>query len=192
MDLHFLGALGTPAADPDGDGSTPYCFVMPCRDLRTPRDTIVLFQKMIHDSISDLFTRIRNASLVCQDKVRVPYNKINKQIIQILLQQGFIREFKEITTASRLSLTKAKAHDPIRGAPAFVLTLKYEKNTPVILKLQRLSRPSCRLYVKVQNIPKIFRKNQLSVIFLSTSQGILSDREAYRLKLGGEILGFVS
>ena len=140
----------------------------------------ILFQKMIHDSISDLFTRIRNASLVCQDKVLVPYNKINKQIIQILFQQGFIRAFKEINT------------DNNQGIPAFVLTLKYKNNTPVILKLQRLSRPSCRLYIKVQNIPKIFRENKLSVIFLSTSQGILSDREAYRLKLGGEILGFVS
>lgn len=145
---------------------------------------------MIHDSISDLFTRIRNASLVCQDKVLVPYNKINKQIIQILLQQGFIREFKKINTASRRSPRDTRGISRREGA--FVLTLKYEKNTPVILKLQRLSRPSCRLYVKVQNIPKIFRENQFSVIFISTSQGILSDREAYRLKLGGEILGFVS
>ena len=138
---------------------------------------------MINDSISDLFTRIRNASLVCQDKVLVPYNKINKQIIQILLQQGFIHEFKEINTDN----------NRVHGVnQSFVLTLKYEKTTPVILKLQRLSRPSCRLYVKVQNIPKIFRENPLSVIFLSTSQGILSAHEAYRLKLGGEILGFVS
>lgn len=132
---------------------------------------------MINDSISDLFTRIRNACLVRRDKVVVPYNKMNQQLIQIFLQHGLIREFKEINMES----------NPFR---TFVITLKYEKNTPVLLKLQRLSRPSCRLYVKVQNIPKILRKNQL--IFLSTSQGILSDREAYRLKLGGEILGFVS
>ena len=145
---------------------------------------------MIHDSISDLFTRIRNASLVCQDNVLVPYNKINKQIIQILLQQGFIREFKKIHTASRRIPGDTRGIS--RSAVAFVLTLKYEKNTPVILKLQRLSRPSCRLYVKVQNIPKVFRENQFCVILISTSQGILSDREAYRLKLGGEILGFVS
>ena len=138
---------------------------------------------MINDSISDLFTRIRNASLIRQNKVLVPYNKINKQIIQIFLQHGLIREFKEMDN-----------NPPPTGytMPAFVLTLKYKKNTPVILKLQRLSRPSCRLYVKVQNIPKIFRENPLSVILLSTSQGILSAREAYRLKLGGEILGFVS
>ena len=149
---------------------------------------LFLFQKMINDSISDLFTRIRNASLVRQNKVLVPYNKINKQIIQIFLQHGLIREFKEINRDSHQPLTRSN-----KGArPSFVLTLKYEKNTPVILKLQRLSRPSCRLYVKVQNIPKIFRENPLSVIFLSTSQGILSAREAYRLKLGGEILGFVS
>ena len=142
---------------------------------------------MINDSISDLFTRIRNASLVCQDKVLVPYNKINKQIIQIFLQHGFIREFKEVNTDNnRVGPAFVPRHK------SFVVTLKYEKSTPVILKLQRLSRPSCRLYVKAQNIPKIFRENQLSVIFLSTSQGILSDREAYRLKLGGEILGFVS
>lgn len=140
---------------------------------------------MINDSISDLFTRIRNASLVRQNKVLVPYNKINKQIIQIFLQHGLIREFKEINRDNNQSPT-------LSNKGRIVLTLKYEKNTPVILKLQRLSRPSCRLYVKVQNIPKIFRENPLSVIFLSTSQGILSAHEAYRLKLGGEILGFVS
>ena len=128
---------------------------------------------MINDSISDLFTRIRNASLVRRSQVLVPYTKINENIVKILAQHGFLLDF-QILTRSR----------------ALVLTLKYEKNQPIIVKLQRLSRPSCRLYVKTQNIPQICGK--LGVVFLSTSKGILSDREAVHLKVGGEILGFVA
>ena len=100
----------------------------------------VLFPKMINDSISDLFTRIRNASLVCQDKVLVPYNKMNKQIIQIFLQHGFIREFKEINTDNNRVDRVHGVNQRLPFVPrdkSFVVTLKYEKNTPVILKIGR-------------------------------------------------------
>nr|AYC64134.1 ribosomal protein S8 [Johnson-sea-linkia profunda] len=126
---------------------------------------------MINDSISDLFTRVRNASLVQHSKVLVPSTKTNESIVQILAQHGFIMNFQ-------------------RSKHSLVLTLKYEKNQPIIVKLQRLSRPSCRLYVKTQNIPQICGK--LGIVFLSTSKGILSDREALHFKVGGEILGYVA
>nr|AYC64496.1 ribosomal protein S8 [Pseudochlorodesmis sp. HV01306c] len=125
------------------------------------------------DSISDLFTRIRNANLARRAKVFVPYTKINESLINILFKHGFIGDFEKVTSQ-------------------LLITLKY-KNTnkkPIILQIKRLSRPGCRLYVNAKNIPQICGK--LGVVFLSTSKGILSDREAAFYKIGGEILGFVS
>lgn len=133
---------------------------------------------MTTDSISDLFTRIRNASLARRKTITVPFNKTNKSIVEILARHGFLQGFEK------------------RDSQTFLCTLKYKKKQklriPIIVQLKRLSRPGCRLYVKVQNIPKISRCGKLGVLFLSTSAGILSDREASRLKVGGEILGFVS
>ena len=185
---------------------------------------------MINDSISDLFTRIRNACLVRREKVIVPYTQTNQSIVKILMQHGFIKKIQSINdknieiyrrrtgpsggspdAPSALQLLRrsavreanvngrldARSTIPALGpSPVqkskFLLTLKYENNRPAILQLQRLSRPGCRLYVKGQKIPKVCEKSQLSVLFLSTSKGILSDREAYSLNLGGEILGFVT
>nr|YP_009472630.1 ribosomal protein S8 [Rhipilia penicilloides]ARO74293.1 ribosomal protein S8 [Rhipilia penicilloides] len=126
---------------------------------------------MINDPIADLFTRIRNASLVKCSKVAVPLTQTNERIVQIFAQHGLIVNFQ-------------------RSNQTLVLTLKYQKNQPILMKLQRLSRPSCRLYVKTQNIPKICGK--LGIVLLSTSKGILSDREAIHFQVGGEILGFVA
>nr|AYC63942.1 ribosomal protein S8 [Flabellia petiolata] len=126
---------------------------------------------MINDSISDFFTRIRNGSNIRRDTVFIPYNKTNKSLAKILARHGFINIHK----ISSESLT---------------LKLKYEKDQPIIVKIQRLSRPGCRLYVNARNIPQICGK--LGIVFLSTSYGIISDREAYNLKVGGEIIGFVS
>ena len=185
---------------------------------------------MINDSISDLFTRIRNASLVRREKVIVPYTQTNQSIVKILMQHGFIKKIQSIndknieiyrhrTGPSGGSPDATSALPLLRRSPSprgrsngrldarstipalgpspvqkskFLLTLKYENNRPAILQLQRLSRPGCRLYIKGQKIPKVCEKSQLSVLFLSTSKGILSDREAYSLNLGGEILGFVT
>jgi len=191
---------------------------------------------MINDSISDLFTRIRNACLVRREKVIVPYTQTNQSIIKILMQHGFINKIQlinnkkfekdrrrtgssgHIPNTARFATGEANlsgsgqaprfrqsarqteglaarstipAANPVQKLQ-FLLTLKYENNRPAILQLQRLSRPGCRLYVKGPHISKVCEKSQLSVLFLSTSKGILSDREAYRLNLGGEILGFVT
>nr|ACN23240.1 ribosomal protein S8 [Halimeda magnidisca] len=123
----------------------------------------------MNDSLFDLFTRIRNAHLVGHHTVQVPLSSTNKSILEILVRHGFIRSFDQIQNRQFLVTFKPKS---------------------VIRELQRLSRPGCRLYVSAQNIPQI--RGQLGIIFLSTSKGILCDREARYLKLGGEILGYIS
>nr|AAV84974.1 ribosomal protein S8 [Halimeda cuneata] len=124
---------------------------------------------MNDDSLSDLFTRIRNAHLVGHLTVLVPFSSTNKSILDILVRHGFIQNFDQIQNQQFLVTFKSKS---------------------VIRELQRLSRPGCRIYVSAQNIPQI--RGQLGILFLSTSKGILSDREARYLKLGGEILGYIS
>lgn len=143
---------------------------------------------MINDSISDFLTRIRNANLVCREKVLVPSTEINKRIAKILVRHGFIRDFQQINKPSTKKLNKVlKSSQKVNGQ-SLLLTLK--KNKPrVILQLQRLSRPGCRLYVRARNLPGF---GKLGIVLLSTSKGILSDREAYPLNVGGEILGFIS
>nr|CAJ18197.1 ribosomal protein S8 [Halimeda opuntia] len=131
---------------------------------------------VFNDSISDVFTRIRNANLVGHNTVRVPLTLTTKSILNILVHHGFIKNFSQINNRE------------------FLVTLKSKS---VLRKLKRLSRPGCRLYVSAQNLPQILRSGQLglaprAIIFLSTSKGILSDREARHLKVGGEILGYVS
>ena len=191
---------------------------------------------MINDSISDFLTRIRNANLVCREKVLVPSTKINKRLAKILVRHGFISDFQQINKPSTKKLNKILRNKVLKGSAArrqagarakrgpavlrqvngksLILTLKYKKNTAnktaarglsqrksaalalrsgprpgVILQLQRLSRPGCRLYVRARNLPQICGK--LGIVLLSTSKGILSDREASSLNVGGEFLGFI-
>nr|AAV84977.1 ribosomal protein S8 [Halimeda cuneata] len=120
----------------------------------------------MNDSISDLFTCIRNAHLVGHNTVRVPLTSTNKSILDIFVRHGFLQDFHQIENRQ------------------FLVTLK-----STIRELQRLSRPGCRLYVSAQNIPRI--RGQLGIVVLSTSKGIVSDREARYFKLGGEILGYI-
>nr|AAV85004.1 ribosomal protein S8 [Halimeda tuna] len=125
----------------------------------------------MNDSLSDLFTRIRNAHLVGHHMVRVPLTSTNRSILEILVRHGFIQNFHKIPDRKK----------------QFLVTFRSKS---VIRELQRLSRPGCRLYVSAQNIPTI--RGQLGIIFISTSKGVLSDREARYFKLGGEILGYIS
>nr|AYC65768.1 ribosomal protein S8 [Udotea sp. TZ0819] len=126
----------------------------------------------MNDSISDFFTRIRNASLICRDTVQVSKNKTNQNLARILARHGFITSFVVMDRSLVLKLTKNQ-----------------QKQTNIV-QIQRLSRPGCRLYVTSQKIPQICGK--LGLILLSTSHGILSDREAANLKIGGEIIGFIT
>lgn len=127
---------------------------------------------MVNDSISDFFTRMRNASLIGCDIVKVSKNKTNQSLILILARHGFVENFAILNRS-------------------LILTLKKNQKRQInMIKIQRISRPGCRLYVKYKKIPKICGK--LGLVLLSTSHGILSDREALNLKIGGEIIGFIA
>ena len=122
------------------------------------------------DPIADLLTRIRNATAVRHDKVFVPASNLKLRIVNLLLQEGFVRNFKVI---------KDGQQDRI------CVYLKYtQENTPVITHLERVSKPGRRAYVKAKNIPTV--RSGLGVAILSTSRGVMTDQQARALHLGGE------
>ena len=125
------------------------------------------------DPIADMLTRIRNALTVKKEKVEIPASKLKIDIANILVKEGYIQACEVI---------EAKPQNSI------VLTLKYaqNKNLKVINGLERVSKPGLRVYTDVDNIPKVY--NGLGIAILSTSKGILSDKEARAMNVGGEVL----
>lgn len=143
----------------------------------------------MNDSISDLYTRLRNASLVGHDEVHVPWTKMNERVVQILLQQGFVLSYQTVPQFSKA----------LESPKTLIITLKYKNSSkakaPIITQIRRLSRPGCRIYVQSKQIPNLLRSLQAfgtPILFLSTSRGILSDRDARAFNVGGEVLGIVS
>lgn len=124
------------------------------------------------DPIADFLTRIRNASMARFEKVDTPSSKLKLSIAKMLKEEGYIKNYK---------LIKDKKQGILR------LYLRYDaKNQPVIGGLQRISKPSCRVYVSHDEIPLVFKG--LGTAILSTSRGILTDREARKKKIGGELI----
>ena len=124
------------------------------------------------DPIADLLTRIRNACMARFERVDIPASRIKLNIAKVLKEEGYIKNFK---------LIKDKKQGILR------LYLKYdEDNVPVIAGLQRVSKPSCRIHVTHDKIPYVL--NGLGTAILSTSKGILCDRDARKQKVGGELL----
>ena len=125
------------------------------------------------DPIADMLTRIRNALIVKKEKVEIPASKTKIDIANILVQEGYIQACE---------IVEAKPQNSI------VITLKYaaQKNLKVINGLERVSKPGLRVYADVDNIPKVY--NGLGIAILSTSKGILSDKEARAMNVGGEVL----
>lgn len=130
---------------------------------------------MMMDPIADMLTRIRNALRSRKDRVEItPISKMKVGILEILKREGFIESFEVI--------------EGPRGGK-IVVQLKYLPGKPkksVITDLQRVSKPSRRVYVGAREVPWI--KNGLGIAILSTSQGLMTDREARRLRVGGEVL----
>ena len=127
---------------------------------------------MITDPIADFLTRIRNASRVNHRWVEIPASKLKVRVAFILRKEGFIKDMILVDDGKQGILR---------------LYLKYQKDgAPVILDLQRVSSPGRRVYVNHGNIPRV--RNGLGVGILSTSQGVITDKEARRRKLGGEYL----
>src|SRR5512145_1745604 len=121
------------------------------------------------DPIADMLTRIRNASKARHQKVSVPWSRVKENIAKVLLDEGYIREYK-----------KAKASE--RAGEDLIIQLKFDRDhRPIISGLKRVSSPSRKVYVGAQEVPPI--RKGLGVNILSTPKGILADREAQRQKV---------
>ena len=129
----------------------------------------------ITDTIADLLTRIRNANSAKHDSVEVPASNMKKAICQILVDEGYIKNF-------------AVTEDGKQGM--ININLKYgEGKTPVIKGLRRVSKPGLRIYSSAEELPRVMKG--LGIAIISTSKGIMTDREARRLNVGGEVLAFI-
>ena len=129
----------------------------------------------ITDTIADMLTRIRNASSAKHDSVDVPASKVKKAIAQILLDEGYIQSF-------------TVEEDGKQGV--IHITLKYGQNkSQVLTGLRRVSKPGLRIYTNVEDMPKVMKG--LGIAILSTSKGIMTDKQARQANVGGEVLAFV-
>ncbi|KPK39725.1 MAG: 30S ribosomal protein S8 [Omnitrophica WOR_2 bacterium SM23_29] len=126
------------------------------------------------DSIADMLTLIRNACRTRKDNVDVPNFKIGREILNILKREGYIADFKPLES-SKINLIR--------------VYLKYISNRSAIKNLKRLSKPGLRVYTPSKKIPRVLRG--LGIAIISTSKGIMTDKEARELKVGGEILCYI-
>ena len=130
---------------------------------------------VLTDPIADYLTRIRNANMVRHESVEVPASKMKKAISEILKREGFIRDYECI-------------EDDEQGT--IRIFLKYGKNNErVISGLKRISKPGLRSYVKADEVPKVL--NGLGIAIISTSAGVMTDKEARAKNVGGEVLAYV-
>ena len=128
------------------------------------------------DPIADMLTRIRNANTAKHDTVDVPNSKIKMAIANILLDEGYI---------SKIDLVDNGSFKDIR------ITLKYgaDRNDRILTGLQRISKPGMRVYASKDNVPKVL--DGLGTAILSTNQGVITDKKARELQVGGEVLAFI-
>ena len=128
------------------------------------------------DPIADMLTRIRNANSAKHDTVDIPSSKMKLAIADILLKEGYIAKYDIVEDGS---------FNTIR------VTLKYgkDKNEKIISGLKRISKPGLRVYADTENLPKVL--GGLGVAIISTNKGVITDKEARKLNVGGEVLAFV-
>ena len=129
------------------------------------------------DPIADMLTRIRNANVAMHDEVRMPSSKVKEALAAILLKEGFIEGF-------------SVDENPGKPGKVLVIAMKYSpERARTISGIRRVSKPGLRVYSKATEVPRVL--GGLGTAVLSTSQGLLSDREARKRRVGGEILCFV-
>lgn len=130
---------------------------------------------VVTDTIADMLTRIRNANSMGYEEVTVPASKLKVELSKILKEEGFIKEYKVVSEGVQKNI---------------LLTLKYgNKKERVITGLKRISKPGLRVYVKSDEVPKVL--NGFGIAIISTSKGIMTDKEARKQNLGGEVLAYV-
>ena len=133
------------------------------------------------DPIADLLTRIRNALTARHETVNVPVSKMKKAIADILLEEGYVSAVEVVSVKDD---STGKAHDELK------ITLKYgpDKQT-VITNLKRVSKPGLRVYAGCEDLPKVL--DGLGIAIISTSKGVMTDKQARAGKMGGEVLAYV-
>ena len=129
---------------------------------------------VMSDPIADMLTRIRNANQMRYVEVEVPASNIKKEIAKILKEEGYIADYK---------MKKNEVQDSI------MLELKYAGKERVIVGLKRISKPGLRVYAKADEVPRVL--NGLGIAIISTSKGIMTDKEARKANLGGEVLAYI-
>lgn len=129
----------------------------------------------VTDVVADMLTRIRNANTAKHETVEIPASNLKKAIAKILLDEGYIKAY-EVTDDNKQGV--------------ITIMLKYGENKQRIIQgLRRVSKPGLRIYASSQELPKV--KNGLGVAIISTSKGIMTDKEARKQNVGGEVLAFV-
>ena len=129
----------------------------------------------ITDTIADMLTRIRNANSAKHDTVDIPASNMKKAIAQILVDEGYVKGFQVIDDGKQGIIR---------------MTLKYGENkTQIITGLRRVSKPGLRIYTSCEDMPKVMKG--LGVAIVSTSKGVMTDKEARKQNVGGEVLAFV-
>ena len=127
------------------------------------------------DPIADMLTRMRNANSMGYADVTVPASKLKVELARILKEEGFIKDYKVVGEDAQKNI---------------LLTLKYgNKKEKVITGLKRISKPGLRVYVKSDEVPKVL--NGLGIAIISTSKGIMTDKQARKENLGGEVLAYI-
>ena len=128
------------------------------------------------DPIADMLTRIRNANTAKHDTVDIPSSKMKLAIADILVKEGYIKGYEVIEDGNFKTIR---------------VTLKYgaDKNEKIISGLKRISKPGLRVYADVENLPRVF--NGLGVAIISTNKGVVTDKEARAMNVGGEVLDLV-
>ena len=131
---------------------------------------------MTSDPIADMLTRIRNANTAKHDTVDVPCSKMKVSIAEILLKEGYIKKFDMID---------------VDGVSMIHITLKYgaDKNEKIITGLKRISKPGLRVYASKEELPRVL--GGLGIAIVSTNKGVMTDKEARKENVGGEVLAFV-
>lgn len=135
------------------------------------------------DPISDMLTRIRNASAVNKDELVLPYSKAKFRVAQILQKNGYVKKAEKIDSLldqDKFSRNKNFLFNQLR------IELKYKDEKPVITSIKRISKPGRRVYVGKDKLPHVL--NNLGIAIVSTSQGLMTNKEARKKGLGGEII----
>ncbi len=128
------------------------------------------------DPIADMLTRIRNANAAKHDKVEVPSSKMKLEIVDILLKEGYIKGYEVLEDGVKKTI---------------LITLKYgaTKNDKVIAGIKRISKPGLRIYANTENLPKVL--GGLGIAILSTNKGVITDKQARKEGVGGEVIAYV-